>query len=324
MIGIGPTVSENEINVPIVETGCPLPTLQNTHHGIEDHQAAFAEATLATPVGEAFRTAFLRSKLRTASTHPVLDIAAQDRAVQSLVERLGPQARGMLAQPAPGGIGYGVFYTPTFKTGWGNATAVICDFVCPTLPGGNINTFLYLTATNRAALGVEALVAYDGQRRPHFEVFDWARPDHWQTNIPSSALEKYLSGLSSHGHPYLVLPVWNSATLVDADRYRNQVLLYDQVRGGWDLIYQYDYGATDSQQKSGWVGSWGPLVEAFQPRYMRTNQLGAVDVQLVSADDTGQWGSWMRLAPLNSYIRADNLGFHLAFLDPNYAFTVDS
>jgi hypothetical protein len=52
--------------------------------------------------------------------------------------------------------------------------------------------------------------------------------------------------------------------------------------------------------------------------------MGAVDVQLVSADDTGQWGRWMRLSPLNSYVRADDLGFHLAFLDPNYAFTVDS
>ncbi len=139
-----------------------------------------------------------------------------------------------------------------------------------------------------------------------------------------AALGKYLSCLSPHGHPYLVLPVWNSTTLIDADRYRNQVLLYDHARAGWDLIYRYDYSATDTQQKTGRVGSWGPLVEAFQPLYMQTNQMGAVDVQLVSADNTGLWGSWMRLAPLNSYIRVDNLGFHLAFLDPNYAFTVDS
>jgi hypothetical protein len=324
MGGIGPAVSENEINAPIVETSCPLPPLQNTHQSIEDHQAAFAEATAASPVGEAFRTAFLRSKLRTANTHAAFDIAARDLAVQSLVDRLGPQAREMLAQPVPGGIGYGIFYTPTFKTEWGNATAVICNFVCPTLPGGNISTFLYLTATNRAALGVEALVAYDGQRRPHFEVFDWARPDHWQTSVPFTALGKYLSSLSPHGHPYPVLPVWNGTTLIGVGRYRNQVLLYDHERGGWDLIYQYNYNATDTQQKSGWVGSWGPLVEAFQPLYRQTNQIGAVEVQLVSADNTGQWGSWTRLAPVNSYVRVDSLGFRLAFLDPNHAFTVDS
>jgi len=139
-----------------------------------------------------------------------------------------------------------------------------------------------------------------------------------------AALGKYLSCLSPHGHPYLVLPVSNSTTLIDADRYCNQVLLYDHARAGWDLIYRYDYSATDTQQKTGRVGSWGPLVETFRPLYMQTNQMGTVDVQLVSPDNTGLWGSWMRLAPLNSYIRVDNLGFHLAVLDPNCAFTVDS
>jgi hypothetical protein len=46
-------------------------------------------------------------------------------------------------------------------------------------PGGNVNTWLYLTATNRSGLGVEALVSYDGQNTPHFRVYDWARTDPW-------------------------------------------------------------------------------------------------------------------------------------------------
>ena len=307
-----------------VETSCPTPPSGSPPQAIEDHQAAFAETTAGTPVNEAFRSAFLYSKLRIAHTHPALDIAARDVAVQDLRRRLGRPAREMLARPIPGGIGYGLFYNAAFKTAWGDGTAVICNFVCPTPPGGNVNTFLYLTATNRSGLGVEALVVYDGQGTPHFAVFDWARADHWQTDVPFTSLGNYVGAMSAHGHPHQVLPVWNSTSLIDPGKYRNQVFLYNHLRGGWDLIYQYDYAATDAQQKTGWVGSWGPLVETFQPLYMRTNQMGVLGVQLVSANSTGQWGSWALLAFPNSYVRVDNVGFHLIFLDPNYAFTVNS
>jgi hypothetical protein len=106
--------------------------------------------------------------------------------------------------------------------------------------------------------------------------------------------------------------------------YRNQALLYNHVRGGWDLIYQYDSSATDTQQKTGWVGSWSPIVETFQPAYLHTNPMGALGTQLISADNSGSWGAWALLAASNSYVRNDNVGFHVLFLDPNYAFAVDS
>jgi hypothetical protein len=307
-----------------IETSGPIAPANRPHKTIQDHQGAFAKMTAKTPVDEAFRAAFLHSKLRIAHTHPTLDITARDHAVASLIERLGPQAGDLLTQPVPGGVGYGVFYSSAFKTGWGHGTSFSCDFVCPVPPGGNVNTWLYLTATNRSGLGVEAFVAYNGQGSPHFRVFDWARTDHWQTDIPFTSLQKYLTTQSAHGHPYPVLPVWNSTWLIGANRYRNQALLYDHSRGGWDLIYQYDYAGTDAQQKSAWVGSWGPIVETFQPLYVHTNQMGVLGTQLISADNNGQWGSWALLAPSNSYVRADNVGFHLVFLDPNYAFTVNS
>jgi hypothetical protein len=307
----------------------PTPPSGRPHKATEDHQAEFAEITSKTPVDEAFRSAFRRSKLRMAHTHPGVGIEARDLAVRQLVERLGVEAREveqMLTEPTPGGVGYGVFYTTAYKTGWGHGTSFSCDFVCPAPPGGNVNTWLYLTATNRSGLGVEALVAYNGQGTPHFKVFDWARasPNQWQTDIPFTSLGNYLTTSSAHGHPYPVLPVWNSTWLIGANTYRNQALLYNHVRGGWDLIYQYDYTATDTQQKTGWVGSWSPIVETFQAAYLHTNQMGALGTQLISADNAGHWGSWALLAASNSYVRTDNVGFNLVFLDPNYAFTVNS
>jgi hypothetical protein len=198
------------------------------------------------------------------------------------------------------------------------------DIVCPTPPGGNVNTWLYLTATNRSGLGVEAFVAYNGQGSVAFEVFDWARSDHWQTNVPFSQLGNYLTTDSVHGAAYQVLPIWNSTWMINETTSRNQALLYNHVRSAWDLIYQYDYQATDAQQKTGWVGSWGPIVETFQTSYSGTRQMGALRTQLISANSAGAWGSWALLSASNSTIRADNVGFHLVFLDPNYAFTVNS
>lgn len=305
------------------EMKSPAPPSNRPHGAIEDHQAVFAEITAKTPVDQNFRNAFMQGKLRIASTHPQQTLAARDQAVASLVERMGDEA-DQSRRPPPGGVGYGMFYTSAFKTGWGHGTSFSCDFVCPSPPGGNVNTWLYLTATNRSGLGVEAFVAYNAQGTPHFKVFDWARNDHWQTDTPFTSLGNYLTTASAHGHAYPVLPVWNSTWMIGANKYRNQALLYNHVRGGWDLVYQYDYTATDAQQKSGWIGSWGPIVETFQTAYLHTKPMGAIATQLISADNNGHWGNWALLSASNSTVRVDNLGFHLMFLDPNYAFLVNS
>jgi hypothetical protein len=257
----------------------PSPPLNRPHKDTEDRQAAFAAISAKTPVDREFRAAFARSKLHIAYTHPGMDRAARDRAVASLVDRLGQDAAKTITQPSPGGVGEGFFYTPAFNTGWGLGTSFGCDFVCPVPPGGNVNTWLlYLTATNRSGLSVEAFVSYDGQDIPHFRVYDWARTDPWQTDVPFTSLDNYITTMSAHGNSYPVLPVWNGTWAISPGTYRNQALLYNNVRAGWDLVYQYDYAATDSQQKTGWAGSWAPMVETFQsPMPTRT-----------------QWGRWAR------------------------------
>ena len=305
-------------------TTSPSPPLNRPHTNAEDHQARFAAISARTPVDEDFREAFLRSKLFIAQTHPGLDISARNHAVASLAGRLGQEAAEMATQPRPGGVGEGFFYTSDFKTSWGLGTSFSCDFVCPMPPGGNVETWLYLTATNRSGLGVEAFVSYDGQGTPHFRVFDWARTDTWQTDVPFTSLDNYLTTAAAYGSSYPVLPVWNGTWSIAAGMYRNQALLYNNVRQGWDLVYQYDYAATDPQQKTGWVGSWAPIVETFQLLYTNTNPMGALGAQLSSADDNGVWGSWAPLSASDAYVRTDDVGFNLVFLDPNYAFVVTS
>ncbi|MGE8165984.1 hypothetical protein ACQKRQ_38315 [Paraburkholderia sp. NPDC080076] len=306
------------------EHAAPVPPSGRPHAGIDDAQAHFAAITAKTPVDEAFRAAFMKSRIRLAHTHPAADLASRDRAVQEVIDRIGPESNELRTQPVPGGVGYGMFYTAAFKSGWGNGTSMAFDAVCPQPPGGNVSTFLYLTATNRSGLGVEAFVSYNGQNDTHFRVFDWSRSDHWQTDTPFSQLSNYLTTVSADGHPYPVLPIWNSSWKLNNTTYRNQVLLYNHVRGGWDLVYQHDYAATDAQQKTGWIGSWGPIVETFQSTYSHTNPMGALVTQLISADNNSHWGSWSLLGSSNSSIRNDSLGFQLRLLHPNYDFIVAS
>src|SRR5262245_11406396 len=235
----------------------PKPPSNRPHKATKDLRKHFAEVTAKTPIDHAFRAAFVQSKVRLAHTHAANDLAARDLAVRSIIDRLGGEAKESLdqltaaaphalTQPVPGGVGYGMFYNAGFKTGWGRGTSFAYDIVCPTPPGGNVSTWLYLTATNRSGKGVEAFVSYNGQSDTHFRVFDWARADHWQTDCPFGTLGNYLRTESAHGHPYQALPVWNSTWLLSGSTWRNQVLLYNHVRGGWDLIYQYDYSATDT------------------------------------------------------------------------------
>ena len=57
-----------------------------------------------------------------------------------------------------------MFYTSAFRSAFARGTSLYYEIVCPTQPGGNVNTWLYLTGMNRAQRGVEAFVSYQGQK----------------------------------------------------------------------------------------------------------------------------------------------------------------
>ncbi|HUB89658.1 MAG TPA: hypothetical protein VMA74_08005, partial [Dyella sp.] len=168
----------------------PVPPIGQPSVGIGDARAHFAAITARTPVDQAFRAAFLNSRIRLVHTHAAADLTSRDQAVQRLMGKLGPAARELDTQSVLGGTGYGMYYTDDFRAAWQNGTGIAFNAVCPQPPGGNVDTFLYITATNRSALGVEALVAYNGQNDGGFLVFDWSRSgtDPWQVSMSFSQL----------------------------------------------------------------------------------------------------------------------------------------
>ncbi len=286
-----------------------------------DIRADFAKITKQTPRDTAAEQAFFASKLHLLKTHPTLHLAERQATVAEFAVRLKRPKK--YTGPPPGGVGYGMFYHPTFKTNFATGTAIYWEIICPNPPGGNVNTWLYLTATNRSAKGVEAFISYNGQNWTFFKVYDWARSNPWQTNIPFASLGSYLRTESAHGSPYRVLSLMNVTSQSVANYWYNQVWLWNHNANRWDLAYQYGYSATQQDQKTGWIGSWGPIVETFQNFYQGTRPMGALSTQLIGrAGD--QWGAWHFLSTADSYVRNDNKGFQLLFLDPNYNWAVNS
>ncbi len=290
-----------------------------------DSRKAFAASVEQHPIDGGLKAAFISNRRQMALTHPILSALQRSRAIVEFDGMLPLVADDLGAQPVPGGVGYGMFYSGPFKSAFQSGTSIYWEVVCPSLPGGNVSTYLYLTATNRAAMGVEALVAYNGQSNPSFLVYDWARDpaSRWQFNLPFNLLRDYLSTDVAHSSAFQALPVMNMTFMIGSGSWANQVWLINHSSDSWDLIYQFEYVATITQQLGQWPGSWGPIVETFQDKYSGTNDLGALNTQF-SSQHGGQWSAWSPLSQGDAQLRVDNKGFLPEFLDPNTSWVVRS
>lgn len=291
-----------------------------------DYRPAFAESVRRRPIARAYHTAFLRNKMHIARTHPAGPTDLHEHVLRQFARTLGEIPTDVAHQPAPGGVGYGMFYKETFRADFAAGTDLVWEVVCPEVAGGNNATYLYETATNRAAGGVEALVSYDGSQQFAFQIYDWSREEsqRWSANMPFSEMINYIGKESHQGRDYPVLPIWNSTTRSTVGTWANEVHLYDYASNTWALVYQNVYDMDDAAQRTGWVGSWAPIVETFQDVYTGLNPLGALGTRLRSADANGTWSDWTLLDATMSALRKDQARFEQAVLDPNYDWVVRS
>ena len=293
-----------------------------------DRQAQFRIFTRSAPAERCSERAFLAHKLTLLRTHPGITEEKRADGEAMLARLFGAKALEAVdkkkTEPVPGGVGYGMFYTNRFRAAFARGTSFYYEIVCPNQPGGNVNDALYLTGTNRAQKGVEAFIAYKGQDDMRFRVFDWARSDQWQTDIPLAKLTPHLRSTVAHGRGMQVLCVQNSSVEIGMNQWRNEVLLHNRAANLWDLIYRFDYSSTTAEQQGGFVGSWGPIVETFQNRYANTRSLGFLNTMLMSRNADGRWRNWGVLTASQSKIRNDDQGLSPLFLDPNYSLVVTS
>jgi hypothetical protein len=301
----------------------PLPPLRSEAVPVDRRKEFAALSTAPRPDAEAER-AFVGSKLKLLRTHPSLHPADREAAVGKF--RAVYSAAADDIGPVPGGVGYGMFYNSAFKVSFATGTAISWEIICPVLPGGNVNTWLYLTATNRSSKGVEAFVAYQGQNAFTFNIFDWAKPEanRWQPPTPFANLGDYLGTEVVHGNQCQVIAVMNTTYQQSPGTWANEVRLLNVNANQWNLVYQYIYQASLQDQIGDFVGGWGPIVETFQDAYSSTNMMGSLKAQILTRDAAGNWSQWNQLSPTQSELRADNKGFVKTFLDPNYSWAVVS
>ena len=309
---------------------------------------ADSAATLATAAGKRARwklatssmqAAFIRSKVHIAWTHPGSSLKTKEQRLAPMLRKLGKLAPDLAEMPVPGGVGYGYFYNPGFRSDFVTGTAITVGYVCPATAGGNVNQQLFVTSTNRANLGVEALVAWEGSQQAIFSIYDWsvgrrsANDGRGDPNIDTQRyvykldygqLANYLLSQEVAGQVYPMLLVQNTTFQLSSGVWRNLVQLFNSTTGKWDGVYQKDYSATTAVQTRGWPGSWGPIVETFQPHYTGTNLLGVFGAQVMTAGADNRWSAPTTLSPNEVDPQADQVGFHQAFLDPNQSWLVES
>jgi len=301
---------------------------------VRDARAEFAQGSGKSRQEERAEVqAFLASKKRLILAHPQMTAQEKQTAIAEIDARSAAPAVAEAEEeedpadpPPPGGVGFGFYYDPSYKIAWETGSALEVSIVCPTVAGGNVNDWLYLTSTNRTGKGVEALISYFAQDELSFKVYDWAQPDadRWQVDRPYSQLLDYLGLLEIDGKPYQTLHELNSTHQTGTFSWSNEVSLFNPISQQLDLVYSYDYSATIWEQKSGSAGFWAPIVETFQDRYSGTRPLGFASTNLAPRLAESGWGAWEALSPSTAHLQKDFESFRIVYLNPNDTWIVTS
>jgi hypothetical protein len=287
-----------------------------------DARDAFSAQTAATPLPEGTENAFLANKLQILRTHPMAP-PERRRLVQKFLDSLHLETPLTESMPAGGGVGYGMFYDPAFKTAFRTGTGLAWGIVFSDPPGGNVSDWLYLTGMNRASMGAEAFIAYNGQNDITFNVLDWA-VRQWKIHRPLSTMAQYIGSVSANGTQFPVIQLANLTYQNGPDSWVNEVRVLNQSARTLDVAYQNQYPATLAQQTDSYIGSWAATVETFQVLYQGTNPMGCSNAKFALTGPDGAWSPWTLLSPANASPREDNKGFRTLFVDPAYSWAVDS
>lgn len=194
--------------------------------------------------------------------------------------------------PPPGGLGAGVTFRPeqfSFK----DHTAVYYYLLVPPEIGGSPSAdLLYMTSSDFASKGCEALLSFfKGESfKAVFRIWDWATPEqpdksHFVAPKPYAALGDYLIPyeIQTGGRTlnFDTIYVVSLTRRVSGDTWVNEVYLHNHKLGVRDRVWSYQFSwPTKSSDKDFW---WGPIFEVFPDNadYGSTNLLGFLETLVV-------------------------------------------
>jgi hypothetical protein len=216
--------------------------------------------------------------------------------------------------PTPGGVGVGVYFKENL-IGFSETTTMYWWIVAPKFLGGPSRSLVYLTSSNQAARGTEALVEYCDQLPAVFRIWDWATPpqangSRFVVSIPFANWGDHHIPVTIDGTQHHALYVVNRTLRVGPDLWANDVLVYDNSTRSFDWTWHYEH--TWRKKASVYFG-WGPIIEPFMPYdFQTTNVVGYAKARLVTDKINAI------LAPGNSRIVQRNVGFETIFSEPNH------
>ncbi|HUP61517.1 MAG TPA: hypothetical protein VNA69_13975 [Thermoanaerobaculia bacterium] len=216
--------------------------------------------------------------------------------------------------PPPGGVGAGVYFKEHIM-GFATSTAIFWRIVAPRTLGGSSNSLVYITSSNQAARGPEALVSYENQTPAVFRVWDWSTdPQHdgsrFVISLPFDDWGSYRIEMNIDGQIHDTLYIANR-TVGDGMSWTNEVFLFNRDEQTFDLVWSHAFEWQPNPETK--FFGWGPIIEPFPPyNFGTTNKVGFAGAALVSdlVDEV--------LTPSNSRIVNRNLGFEVSFLEPNH------
>jgi hypothetical protein len=217
--------------------------------------------------------------------------------------------------PAPGGVGAGVYFKESLL-GFETSTAIHWRIVAPRFLGGTSDSLVYITSSNQAAKGPEALVAYSNRSEAVFRVWDWASDpqaddSRFVFSLPHSAWGSYRIPMQIDGTIHDTLHVVNK-THGSGTSWTNEVFLMNGDTQAFDLIYSHEFfWEPDPQSK---FFGWGPIIEPFPPYdFGTTNRIGYAGAALVA-----DGGVEEILTPQNTKFVNREIGFDVDFHEPNH------
>lgn len=235
--------------------------------------------------------------------------------------RSGPKETG----PVPGGVGYG-FYFHYYSLLWTNSTVADYYAIAPTYLGQPVSVF-YLTSSCRAQLGTESLIAYVGSGEAQFWIYDWSQAyaNRWQVmiDLPTANPQYLTMRPDEFGVTRQMVHIRNGTYYEGFSgglyHWENRVMLFNFIRGTWDLVYSRAYTTTNFTDNTfvngDSIGFWGPILETFDS-YTNVNTVGFDLIRLFQ--DGNPVPKW--LTTLNSY-PLESSPWQLLSLAPNTGFT---
>lgn len=186
------------------------------------------------------------------------------------LESAEPSVTGM---PVPGGFGTGIAYMGGALQALNSATLSTKMIVYPE-GTGDMNRWLFTTATNRTEKGVEVVgIFLNGPES--IGVFDWScAPDYpcdGGATSPSWIWTRWINSNTCYyrpqddggGHVHNAMNYRNK-TEFSGGLWHNQVTFWNYCTTAWDLVYSHDYaGPQKDCSVTGDCGWWGPILETF-------------------------------------------------------------